>query len=250
VRLSSVSATDSFAVWMMRHGRHVRTLKWAADDKAAVNQPVDIFASALARCLKVVGLASPLADLAISIQSDGGLHLRTDCLRTLHSLPRLRLVAESTANISKALSGLTALQSLEVRGPVLHLPVDTRLPPTITRLWVGGDYYDEVPLQVSRALGLGMQVDVCVADQAAGMHPTIVHPAKVLPHPCLRAVGSVAAAAAAQAGRMQVLSRQPVPAVGPQRQPDTAGCFKLPAVRCGPSGAHTPAAPGVSLNAG
>ncbi len=140
VQLSSVSAADSFALWLMRHGRQVHTLNWAADARPALGGHAGSFASAVATCLAVAGLVSQLDDLTIAITSCSGFHVRTDCLRTMGSLPRLTLsTADAIACIAPAIARLTALQSLEVRGPVMRLPAELRLPSSITRLGVGYD---------------------------------------------------------------------------------------------------------------
>ncbi len=147
IRLRSFADADSAAACLKRHARHVEKLEVEVYVVAANDVQVARFASAIATCLAVAGLPSWLDELSVFVCFP----LHTEWLHAVSSLRRLSLNAgEPTLFIAPAISALTALQSLELCGPMLLL-AGCRLPSSITRLYVHGDLPQALPPQASRA---------------------------------------------------------------------------------------------------
>lgn len=139
--LVSLPALHSLSAWLARHGQHVHLfdftaeLAWGGDEGS--------WGAAITGCLAVVGAAGQLEELTVHCWP-----LHTEWLPLMRSLRRLRLQG-SPLCISPAISGLTALQSLVLRGKQISIAATSRPPSTITRLLVKCDEADPMPSQVS-----------------------------------------------------------------------------------------------------
>ncbi len=141
----NLAPLQSLAAWLARHGQHVRTLAlWdaTADDLAAnaVNASV---ASAVTTCLTAAFAPGRLEVL----EADMKLLAHTDWLAPARSLRDLTLTGRPL-HVSPAIAGLTALQSLELRGR-LQYAAGFQFPTSLTRLSLAQDDLHEMPPQVS-----------------------------------------------------------------------------------------------------
>ncbi len=131
------------AAWLVRHGRHVRTLRLWDDHSFPEDEASAITASAMATCLMAACGTGQLVELEVGMN----LAAHTEWLAAARWLRHLRLFAVPL-HVSPAIAGLTALQSLELWGE-LEVEAGVQLPPSVTRLAVEGDDGDEMPPQVS-----------------------------------------------------------------------------------------------------
>jgi len=131
------------AAWLVRHGRHVRTLRLWAHPFFREDGPCPTKASAMEPCFMAACGTGHVFELEVGMN----LAAHTEWLAAARWLRHLRLFAVPL-HVSPAIAGLTALQSLELWGE-LEVEAGVQLPPSVTRLAVEGDDGDEMPPQVS-----------------------------------------------------------------------------------------------------
>lgn len=143
-------ALHSLTAWLARHGRHAQQLSFTAD-RDEENEGVVIvdesgMAEAVASCLAAAGTAGQLSELSVRLY---GQPLHTEWLSAMRSLRRLTLGGDNTLHISPAISGLTALQSLQINADALRFGAGSRLPAAITRLQLelGYEHLHDMPEQ-------------------------------------------------------------------------------------------------------
>ena len=192
------------------------------DDAGAV-------ASAISSCLSMVGSGGQLTDLAIEVSPV----CHSNWMLAMRPLRRLSLgCGGGHIHVSPAIAQLTALLSLELHGDV-NLGDAVRLPTSLTRVVIRSDGTEEMAPQVvgvepappcsgPACLACLKLTGGCCPGASAGLLDLPL-PSTLRLCPACSAAGSAAAAAAPAARRVRLLSRQPGPAVGAERQPDPAG---------------------------
>ena len=138
--VEGLQAMRSLTAWLARYSQHVRQLCIIAVGEELKDSDG---VTAIASCVATAGAAGQLEQLELE-----GSFGSTEWLAAVRSLRHLGIVDSDHGllPVSPAISGLTVLNSLDLRGE-LQL-ADTRLPGCITRLVVG-DLSDEMPQQVS-----------------------------------------------------------------------------------------------------
>ena len=136
----------SLAAWLARHGRHVRKL--CLKDEEDLDEDCGSMVSAVATCLATVGAAGQLVELEVVMCRP----VHTEWLAAARSLQRLSLHG-FPLHISPAIAGLTALQSLQLKGE-LQFAASARLPASVTRLVLSNDCTEQNDLapEVSRLI--------------------------------------------------------------------------------------------------
>ncbi len=124
--ITSLPALRSLTAWLARHGQHARQLTcqdFECDHPA--------WPAAVAACLTAASAAGQLEELAFEADIRS-----TEWLAALPLLQYCSVRSNAGAEllVSPAISGLTALRSLELFGCPIVLDPDTRLPTTITKL--------------------------------------------------------------------------------------------------------------------
>ena len=134
----------SLTAWLGQHGRHVRRL--------AADVPYDDgtdpgWEAALASCLTAAGTAVQLEQLALQ----GYIH-GTEWLAAMRSLRRCSVVndEDDELRMSAAISGLTALEHLDLGADPIQLLPHIRLPSSITQSELSSSG-DDMPPQASWA---------------------------------------------------------------------------------------------------
>ena len=142
--VDSLPALLSFMAWLVRHGRHVLRLDFTARPAPPLDE--GCWTAAVVSCLAASGTAGQLAELQFSYLLPLPLH--TEWLAIMRSLRCLCLDGDAI-HISPAISGLTALQSLELSSmEIINLTAGARLPTSMTRLCVTTDGAEQMPEQV------------------------------------------------------------------------------------------------------
>lgn len=132
----TLSTLHSFTAWLGRHGEHMQrlTARLLCDDVEDPDWP-----AALASCLAAAGTAGQLEQLTVA-----GSISSTEWLAAMRSLRICSITntGEQALRVSAAISGLTALQWLELGADSVHLLPQIRLPFSISRLELssGGEY--------------------------------------------------------------------------------------------------------------
>lgn len=138
----------SLTAWLLRHGRHVRSLE--LDCGRAPTDP-EAYTWELAACLGALVVARSLQRLSVSCSSDSPDLCVTSWGVALRQLKSLRLLSCGELRICRSLAGLSAVTELELRGEVITVEAAAQLPPNVEQLSLSVEDDEELPHQVGPA---------------------------------------------------------------------------------------------------
>ena len=137
----------SLTAWLLRHGRHVRSLNI---DCYPPRDQLTMVAWELAGCLTACAATAARSLQRLSLRlADGGTLCVASWCAVLRQLRSLELEASSyTLQISSSLAGLTAVTQLRLQGRTVSLGAGVQLPPAVERLELRDEASTALPLQV------------------------------------------------------------------------------------------------------
>ncbi len=142
---------QSFAAWLLRHGRHVRSFDLSCYPPSSETEP--FLWEALA-CLGALAAAGSLQQLKLTCYSRTALGVASWCAAQ-RQLEELHLANScNTLRISASLAGLSALTQLTLRGHGVVVDATVQLPPNVERLFLQDTFSAALPPQVKPAMML------------------------------------------------------------------------------------------------